>query len=654
MATRVALAESGEEFDGENYEELYVTHCDDGSGDESGEEFTDGNLERSSAAHRGIEKLVSVLWISYNILQLSRDMQALDLLMFSASIVRLGCGKRSGSINLLLMVPQFSEFVVPRNHHLFGSLIPKIGEDPRFCQLYIYDRKNEIENRLRWVNVAGGGEVDAEIVQYLLVMLDDTNELVKEFHSARDRYGEHGAVDLEIRLKVSRSESGRENHVGPSDEVVGIMVGDMDEIDGSRDIIIHSHLHVVTLIHPIWVKDLFFLPDLWDHGVMYVVEFQKRGLPQVHMLIWLDPASKHDLQENVDKYVSAKIPNPDVDPVGYAAMTEFMMHGPCGKDWSKSLCLKEYKCMRYCVSTKFDQSEFPIYRRKEIKISMKMGRAVLENQWVVPYNRDLLVRYQCHINVEICAHAHSLKYLFKYFLEGHDRATVEIRGRKRKLASGQGMDEFEDEIQSYFDGRYICGCEAAYRVFGFNIDYRSLAVERLSFHLEGRKPCTFFANEPLPKVATREREKHSQLEAYFTLNATDSNVVRGATSFESLRSVKGKVGSTYQEVYRDFGLLDDDNELYQVSDLNGLWNNHWINMVDDLVKKQREITGNPHLILNEKQQQFDALVETSYNIAEMEKEFLALYSYCNAEQLEVYNAVMQSVDNREGDVICVW
>ncbi|KAK1361528.1 hypothetical protein POM88_046002 [Heracleum sosnowskyi] len=28
-------------------------------------------------------------------------------------------------------------------------------------------------------------------------------------------------------------------------------------------------------------------------GVMYVVEFQKRGLPHVHMLIWLDSASKH-------------------------------------------------------------------------------------------------------------------------------------------------------------------------------------------------------------------------------------------------------------------------------------------------------------------------------------------------------------------------
>ena len=103
---------------------------------------------------------------------------------------------------------------------------------------------------------------------------------------------------------------------------------------------------------------------------------------------------------------------------------------------------------------------------------MKKGKADLDNQWVVPYNRDLLVRYQYHMNVEICAHARSLKYLFKYCLKGHDRAIVEIRGKKQRSNNGDLLDQNEDEIQSFFDGRYICACEAAYRIFGFNIHYR--------------------------------------------------------------------------------------------------------------------------------------------------------------------------------------
>lgn len=80
---------------------------------------------------------------------------------------------------------------------------------------------------------------------------------------------------------------------------------------------------------------------------MYVVEFQKRGLPHVHMLIWLDFASKNNLKLNVDKFVSAEIPDPDKDPAGYAAVKLFMIPGPCGVDFPKSPCMKHFKCTRH-------------------------------------------------------------------------------------------------------------------------------------------------------------------------------------------------------------------------------------------------------------------------------------------------------------------
>lgn len=80
---------------------------------------------------------------------------------------------------------------------------------------------------------------------------------------------------------------------------------------------------------------------------MYVIEFQKRGLPHVHMLIWLDSSSKNNLIANVDKFVSAEIPDPEVDPVGYETVSAFMVHGPCGTENPKSPCMKEYKCTRH-------------------------------------------------------------------------------------------------------------------------------------------------------------------------------------------------------------------------------------------------------------------------------------------------------------------
>lgn len=140
-----------------------------------------------------------------------------------------------------------------QNHHVFGALIPDGGQPPKFCQLYIYDTENEVSNRMRWVDVETGTNIDPEIVEGLMKMLDEKNDLVKEFRIARDRFKDHGVVDLKITLKVCRSESGRVNNIGPSDEVAGIMVGDQEETEEGRDIIIQDKmggLQRVTTIHP--------------------------------------------------------------------------------------------------------------------------------------------------------------------------------------------------------------------------------------------------------------------------------------------------------------------------------------------------------------------------------------------------------------------
>jgi hypothetical protein len=35
-----------------------------------------------------------------------------------------------------------------QNYHRIGSLVPNVGDTPKFAQLYIYDTENEVENRL--------------------------------------------------------------------------------------------------------------------------------------------------------------------------------------------------------------------------------------------------------------------------------------------------------------------------------------------------------------------------------------------------------------------------------------------------------------------------------------------------------------------------
>lgn len=75
---------------------------------------------------------------------------------------------------------------------------------------------------------------------------------------------------------------------------------------------------------------------------VYVIEFQKRGLPHVHLLVTLKHDSKITIPETVDKYISAEVPNAAENPILYEIVMRNMIHGPCG-DW----CLEKGKCTKH-------------------------------------------------------------------------------------------------------------------------------------------------------------------------------------------------------------------------------------------------------------------------------------------------------------------
>ena len=64
----------------------------------------------------------------------------------------------------------------------------------------------------------------------------------------------------------------------------------------------------------------FFLP-LFSFVDLYVVEFQKRSLPHCHMLFWLHPEHKYHNSTEIDNFISAEIPDPTKDPLGYKIIT---------------------------------------------------------------------------------------------------------------------------------------------------------------------------------------------------------------------------------------------------------------------------------------------------------------------------------------------
>ncbi|KAI9082358.1 hypothetical protein K1719_035781 [Acacia pycnantha] len=181
---------------------------------------------------------------------------------------------------------------------------------------------------------------------------------------------------------------------------------------------------------------------------VYTVEFQKRGLPHAHIILWLFEADKLTSPFDVDQLISAEIPDKLVDPELYELVGSYMVHGPCGRSSRNAPCMKDGKCSkyfpkRYNAHTILDEKGYPTYRRRNDGRTVSRKGVKLDNRFVVPYNARLLKLFCGHLNIEKTNQSRVIKYLFKY----------------------------------------LSSCEASWRIFGFEIHHRHPPVEKLSFYL---------------------------------------------------------------------------------------------------------------------------------------------------------------------------
>ena len=82
-------------------------------------------------------------------------------------------------------------------------------------------------------------------------------------------------------------------------------------------------------------------------ALLWTIEFQKRGLPHMHALIFLGPDDKILDANQVDNIVSAQIPDLDLHPLLYEMVTTCMLHGPCGTAKPKAPCMVDNRCSKH-------------------------------------------------------------------------------------------------------------------------------------------------------------------------------------------------------------------------------------------------------------------------------------------------------------------
>ncbi|XP_057747718.1 uncharacterized protein LOC130966917 [Arachis stenosperma] len=206
-----------------------------------------------------------------------------------------------------------------------------------------------------------------------------------------------------------------------------------------------NRLDLITKIFRAKFKQL--KEDVITKGVLekvksyiYVTKFQKRGLSHVHMLLIL---------ENNDKLIDSE----------------------------------------YCDSLRRFDTPVPINQN-----------ITVDNRWVVPYNPWLLLKYDCHINVEICSIIKSIKYLYKYCYKGQDRVAMEVHN-----------------------------------------------VKRLQIHLPNQHQVSFYDYQTIPEILNDDYFSRIMLTEFFALNREENQQSREPISWDDLLTVNEVQYSSFKQ-----------------------------------------------------------------------------------------------------------
>jgi len=303
---------------------------------------------------------------------------------------------------------------------------------------------------------------------------------------------------------------------------------------------------------------------------VHTIEFQKRGLPHMHILVILEDRLHVD---DYDRVVSAEIPDADTHPRLHKLVVDHMLHGPCGAGvQNPPPCFVDGKCTKkfpreFCRQTTVPTDGYVQYRRPENgRTAVKKG-VRMDNRHVVPYNPALLLKYDAHINVELCGSIQSVKYLYKYIYKGQTglTASYHVAANGKRIGPTSGLvpaAAVRDEIEEFVNGRSVCVSEAIWHLFEFPFQEQTPHCHTLALHLPNKQQVLFPDEEEAFATALEAmnaKEVETSLTAYFALNAQIA-AARDAGAEHPDAFAKGLL---YHEVPKFF-TCDSDRKEYAV------------------------------------------------------------------------------------------
>ncbi|OWZ16700.1 LOW QUALITY PROTEIN: Helitron helicase [Phytophthora megakarya] len=164
------------------------------------------------------------------------------------------------------------------------------------------------------------------------------------------------------------------------------------------------NLFITMMCNPIW-SEIKETSDDFDEGVLGVVA------AKVHVKEW---------STTQDKSVSAEVPDKEKNPQLYETVVSNMLHGHCVAtilqlSRNNAKCSKKFlKTFAHGTVMTDDKHLYICAVSGTLIYTGKKWNNPTINKWIVPYNPYLPRKYNCHINMEVCATFKAVKYIYKY------------------------------------------------------------------------------------------------------------------------------------------------------------------------------------------------------------------------------------------------
>lgn len=195
-----------------------------------------------------------------------------------------------------------------------------------------------------------------------------------------------------------------------------------------------------------------------------------------------------------------------------------MIHGPWGTFNPNSPCMENSNCNKnfpktFLPKTRINVDGYPFYKHRKGN-SVIINEIPVDKRWIVPYNPTLLIKYDFHINIEVCTSIKSVKYVYKYIYKGYDSANVVIHEKNNQHVF------LHDDVSNHVNARYVSAPMVIWWLLKFKMHDKSHSVIRLVIHLPHQQMVYF--QWGTGNVAINQNRDRT-LTAWFKLNLSDVN-----------------------------------------------------------------------------------------------------------------------------------